>query len=80
MAKSRDHGFTGDALLATSLLSVAVAASVSNFAHLRAEQNERSYLEWDWRSAAEYWKSRALRAERLLAEAEADLDELEGSD
>lgn len=80
MAKSRDYGFTGDALLATSLLGAAVAASVGNLASLRAEQNEAVYREWGWRSAAEYWRSRALRAERLLAEAEADLDELEGSD
>jgi hypothetical protein len=80
MPKSNDHGFVGDAMLATSLLSVAVAASVCNLAHRRAEQNEAAYREWDWRSAAEYWKSRALRAERLLAEAEADLDELEGFD
>jgi hypothetical protein len=77
MARSRDYGFTGDALIATSLLSAAVAASVSNLAHLRAEQNEHNQREWDWRSAAEYWKSRALRAERALAEAEADLDELD---
>jgi hypothetical protein len=72
--------FFSDAFVAASLLGAAVAASVGNVARLRAEQNAAAYREWDWRSAAEYWRSRALRAERLLAEAEADLDELEGFD
>ena len=77
MSRKHDHGFMGDALLATSLLGAAVATSVANLAHHRAERNEHNQREWDWRSAAAYWQSRALRAERLLAEAEAELDELD---
>jgi hypothetical protein len=77
MSKSHDHGFAGDALVATSLLGAAVAASAANYARHRAEQNEQNQCEWNWRSAAEYWRERAIRAERLLAEAEADLDELD---
>jgi hypothetical protein len=77
MSKNFDYGFTGDAVVATSLLGAAVAASVANLAHHRAEQHEHNQREWDWYSAAEYWRDRALRAERALAEAEAELDELD---
>jgi hypothetical protein len=77
MSKTKDYGFVGDAILASSLLGAALAASAANYSRLRAEQNEESYREWNWRSAAVYWEARALRAERLLAAAEAELDELD---
>jgi hypothetical protein len=77
MANNPGDRFMADAILATSLMGAALAASAANLAHARAEANERHSREWGWMEAAEYWRARALRAERLLAEAEAELDELD---
>jgi hypothetical protein len=77
MVNNPGDRFMADAILATSLMGAALAASAANLAHARAEANERHRREWDWMSAAEYWRSRALRAERLLAAAEAELDSID---
>jgi hypothetical protein len=77
LANNPGDRFMADAILATSLLGAALAASAANLASARAEANEHHIREWGWMEAAEYWRSRALRAERLLAEAEAELDELD---
>jgi hypothetical protein len=69
--------FMGDAVLGVSMLAGAVAASIANIAQARAEENEVRHEEWTWRDAAEFWRARALRAERALAAAEARLDELD---
>jgi hypothetical protein len=74
---AKDGGFVGDAMIGVSLLGAALAASAVNLAHARAEEDATHLGGWEWMEAAEYWRSRALRAERALAAAEARLDEID---
>ncbi len=71
------NDFVGDATIGVSLLAGAMAASVANIARARAEESAQNQAAWAWRDAAEYWRARALKAERALAAAEARLDELD---